>query len=154
MSGYLDEIVRAAEARHLDVSRVNDNATRVIIPAQPNWLIEVLVPDSLLEWVISLKDEQTGEDLHSDWCDHYQSEGESQSQLQREMRDAVLGFIEAVHNRELRLTQSDGIRLLGRSFFATQRLEAHTDGADSWQDVWALVWPEQSRGHGADTPDG
>jgi len=128
VSNYLQEIVVAAGERKLDVTRVHGNATQLTLCAKPSGLVEVLVCDNILEWFITLKDERTGDELFSERCEHYATEGESRAELEVQMRDTVITVVDAIRASDLRIGTVDGC----------ETLELHDADGDRWFEIWEL----------------
>jgi hypothetical protein len=106
------------------------DATVLTLTKEPNLSIEVAVPESVLEWVVTVKDSKTGRVILSDWMDHYSVKDETKEQLESERLEEIMSFLKAIVDSSLRLTE-----LKKRRWFlwtkSTPVLEVRT--ADTWQ---------------------
>lgn len=105
--------------------------------------VEIVVPDEVTEWFLTVTERGTGKEVFSDWDEVY-ADGEpaSAQDLASDMVGHVLRTLEILAAAEdCRVTSTKGLRLLGREFFKTTTLEVRLDG--EWADYTDLVYPEE-----------
>jgi hypothetical protein len=90
-------------------------------------VLEILLPDDVLEWFISVKNAETGAELFSDCVEHYAIGGETREQLEEQLVDEVIGILTRASASLFRVQPSGG--RLGRA-----RLQFET--AQGWVDAF------------------
>lgn len=70
----------------------------IAIPKGHDFVCEVTIPHSVLEWFASVK--QDGQETWSDWMDYTGYDDSPMEKLEAEMADDILSFIERVSTTE------------------------------------------------------
>lgn len=141
-------------ASHANASTVRrGESTCLIIEKDRGILIEVRVPDELLEWFITVVQKDTGDMVLHDWMEHYAVSGESDQELHAEMRKEIERVLDAIVSRPVRLR-----RVKKKSWIPWQRpKESHLlecEMETGWTQVLPFLidpanMPMQTDGHSA-----
>lgn len=117
------------------ISRGGD-ATKVQIFKTDRILIDLTIPDEVLEWFVSVIDQSSGDELIYDWLEYYQTEGETDEQLEAMMLKDISSLLEDIVNVPVRIQETTRPRFLGflprKSIYVLQ----HRPGAE-----WIQIFP-------------
>ncbi len=111
----------------MQYARRGDAAGVITVPARPHFLVEVLLPDAILEWWVTVRSADTHEEVFADWCEHYRVDPRDGTDLREERFVAATTLLVAVRDRELR------VRRRRRSL----QLEVSSDAG--WKDLWEVA---------------
>jgi len=118
-----DDVIEFARGLGHLVSR-QGHAHLIRLDAAP-YVVEVVVPDSVFEWFVTVRD-PAGTEVFSDWCEHLVG---TRDERARERSSSVNALISALHPGRLRLIER-------KSLLQPARLEVQV--GNSWCDIWDL----------------
>jgi hypothetical protein len=90
-------------------------------------VLEVLVPDRVFEWFVTVRSADSGAELFSDWVDHYPVAGETNVELESDMAASVIGLLARVLDAKLRV-------LPAQDFLTRPTLQVKS--ASGWEDLF------------------
>ena len=93
-SAQLEELERIARELGALPSR-DEDALKLPVPAADGWTCEITVPFGIREWFVSVRDAD-GREVATDWTEHYGLDGETDAELDQEMRFEVVRVMELV----------------------------------------------------------
>jgi len=99
-------------------------AYRITIVADP-YTLELLVPETVLEWYVGIRD-AAGLEIFSHWCDHY---GADPAPLSSERESLLAGILRAAGPGRVRVLPSE-------SALRPARVEVLS--GELWQNLWEL----------------
>jgi hypothetical protein len=83
--------------RRCDVGVTDEvQSWRVIIPKGRDLFCEVTIPHAVLEWHASVKNRREKKEIWSDWMDYSGYDDRAREELEAEMADDILAFIDRV----------------------------------------------------------
>jgi hypothetical protein len=100
-----------------------DESWTVGVSRPPSLSFEIVVPHSVLEWFVTVKNAGNGKDIWNDWADYYADTGTySSSSLSSQLENDIERFIETLLTVNLRVVES-------KKYFAQrQRIEWNVNG--------------------------
>ncbi|NNC97426.1 MAG: hypothetical protein HKN88_05080 [Gammaproteobacteria bacterium] len=119
------------------VNVINEEAINIHLEAHPQNEIIITIPFGVNEWYISVIDQYTGEELFSDWCEHYHSDLDGTDMLYDELQETVIEVIKLLNNSEIAIQQSNGVKVFAHQVLKSKQLLVETDAGyvDFWQAI-------------------
>lgn len=87
---------------HVSVSR-GTVVTEVTASRLDSLIITFTIPEGIFEWFVAVVDRDLGEEILSDWCDHFATDGETDEQVHRQRAEEIGRVLDAVVDAPLRL---------------------------------------------------
>ncbi len=98
---HIRELIESLQQRS-DLSVVEqDQCWQVVITKGRDLSCEVTIPRDVLEWFARVKQRQDKREVWSDWMDYTGYDDRPKEQLEAEMADDILAFIDRVSASEL-----------------------------------------------------
>lgn len=111
----------------MQYARRGDAAGVITVPARPHFLVEVLLPDTILEWWVTVRSADTHEEVFADCCEHYRVDPHDRTDLHEERFVAATALLLAMRDRELRV-------LRRRSSISLE-----VSSGTGWKDLWEVA---------------
>ena len=80
-----------------------ESATRMDL-VYSDFVVEVVVPNNVHEWFVTVRGSRDGAVLVKDWMDHYHMDGECRTDLDAEMIGEIESFLKTALGHKLRLS--------------------------------------------------